>query len=452
MHGQAKDSNPFSASVSTDLMDSFIDEMNSKPKRKSRSQRSQRNSVASSIQSSRSSHPRADEPTTSSGRNRRTRIHSDSASSDEMQETPGLPWQRRMMMAPKVSRDPLRQRSTDTTEPRSEELTGEPSFAELRTIAAELRGPAFKVLTPEKVSKSELSIDDIIRKHASASPKAFGLKNSAASPGGTYVPQNTHSASQSSIALRQSSANVRHSLIDESTGSAGYLSHLPLERLECVTEDQLTSSGTYNRRRRSSTLVPIPGRTESSRSRNRPEQNSEKPNRLRTSSIMSKDMERRSAEEDSESIAAYLKSHRLTRLIDLRHPCVIGQQVSMADVGDPQGYPVVVFLGLGSVRYLVALFDEIAAAHNIRLICIDRWGLGRSTDVPSSNRGMREWAVVVEDVMDQIGVKTFGILAHSAGTPYALATALHMPQRVSGKIHLLAPWANVDAVGGEWRV
>jgi pimeloyl-ACP methyl ester carboxylesterase len=116
----------------------------------------------------------------------------------------------------------------------------------------------------------------------------------------------------------------------------------------------------------------------------------------------------------------------------------------VADVGAADGHPVVVFLGLGCVRYLVALYDEMAEALGLRLICLDRWGLGRTTAVPDAQRGFLEWAAVVEEVLDVMDVDRFSILAHSAGAPYALATALRAGDRVQGSVHLLAPWVATD--------
>jgi hypothetical protein len=253
---------------------------------------------------------------------------------------------------------------------------------------------------------------------------------------------------QSPLSL-SSTTTMRHTSPDGSIDPAIHPAHALVEKAATVNEELLASSSDRSKHRPLATVSEVPGRTERPRSHSRLSRSNNSPIRSRPSSILSKDMARRSEEEDREQLAAYLRSHRLTRLINVRHPCVVGQQVSIADVGDSAGYPVLVFLGLGSVRYLVALFDEIAAAHRIRLICIDRWGLGRSTEVPSSSRGMREWACVVEDVMDQMGVKRFAMLAHSAGTPYALATALHMPSRVMGKIHLLSPWVSVEVAGSE---
>ena len=148
-----------------------------------------------------------------------------------------------------------------------------------------------------------------------------------------------------------------------------------------------------------------------------------------------------------EDIVHYLRSQRLTRLMTLKQPPNHHLNVSLADVGSISGHPVVVFLGLGCVRYLVALYDELAESLGLRLICIDRWGLGKTGVVTDSRRGFLEWATVVEEVLDQLEVGRFSIMAHSAGCPYALATAIRLKSRVSGPIHLLAPWISTASEG-----
>lgn len=153
------------------------------------------------------------------------------------------------------------------------------------------------------------------------------------------------------------------------------------------------------------------------------------------------------AADSAMAVAQYLRSPRLTRLLTLRRPPHRGLQVSLADVGNPNGRPVMVFLGLGCVRYLIALYDEMAEALGLRLIAVDRWGMGRTGEVPQEQRGVKEWAAVCEEVMDSLGIRECGILAHSAGAPYALAFALRLPLRIIGSIHLLAPWVGggIDA-------
>jgi pimeloyl-ACP methyl ester carboxylesterase len=148
-------------------------------------------------------------------------------------------------------------------------------------------------------------------------------------------------------------------------------------------------------------------------------------------------------------MAVYLRSISLNGILQLPRPYPERPlQVSLADIGSPTGIPVLFFLGIGCVRHLIALFDDLAKALNLRLICIDRWGLGRTTNVPQDKRSPLDWAGVVERVLDEINVDSVRLISHSAGAPYAAATALRLGERVKGKIHFLAPWINVDVDGG----
>lgn len=78
----------------------------------------------------------------------------------------------------------------------------------------------------------------------------------------------------------------------------------------------------------------------------------------------------------SQAIAEYLRSARLTTLLKLtRYPHASMDHpvtVSLADMGDPNGFPLVVFLGLGCVRHIMGLYDEMADCLGLRLIAIDR--------------------------------------------------------------------------------
>lgn len=144
----------------------------------------------------------------------------------------------------------------------------------------------------------------------------------------------------------------------------------------------------------------------------------------------------------------YLRSKRLTRLMTLTRPPHEGLSVSFADVGDEHGHPVFVTLGLGAVRYLVGLYDEMASVLRLRLICIDRWGLGKTDDLSAERRGVLEWSNVVSEVADRLGIQRFSLLAHSAGAPYAMATCLMHGPRIAGPVHLLAPWVSPKIESG----
>lgn len=150
-------------------------------------------------------------------------------------------------------------------------------------------------------------------------------------------------------------------------------------------------------------------------------------------------------EEHMHAVAVYLRSPNLNRYITFPKPYPEQAfQVSVAEVGSLTGAPVLLFLGLGCVRYLVALFDELAKALDLRLICVDRWGYGKTHMADEDKRGLREWAAVLERVLDEMKIDHFSVLAHSAGCPYALAAANRMKERVRGRPHLLAPWVGTD--------
>lgn len=148
--------------------------------------------------------------------------------------------------------------------------------------------------------------------------------------------------------------------------------------------------------------------------------------------------------------ARYLRTPHLNRTVIIpRNSPESALRVSYAEAGHPKGHPVLFFLGLGCVRYLIALFDDIARAFNLRLICIDRWGLGKTDQVPQDKRDVNEWAKIVGKVLDEMELDKVQVVAHSAGAPYALATVMEMSERVRGKVHLLAPWVNADIDRGE---
>ncbi|GLB36349.1 putative hydrolase [Lyophyllum shimeji] len=157
----------------------------------------------------------------------------------------------------------------------------------------------------------------------------------------------------------------------------------------------------------------------------------------------------------SQEVAKYLRSTRLTTLLRLtRSPHASHDNpltVSLSDLGSSTGYPVVVFLGLGCVRHIMGLYDEMAEILNLRLITIDRWGLGRTEPRSKSSKGIMQWASVVEEVLDLLHIGQCSIMAHSAGAPYALSFANKVPGRIRGDICLLAPWVGgSESSGYKW--
>ncbi|CDZ98558.1 hypothetical protein [Phaffia rhodozyma] len=154
------------------------------------------------------------------------------------------------------------------------------------------------------------------------------------------------------------------------------------------------------------------------------------------------------SELSTQDYALLLRLPRFNRVLTLQRAPYEAHQVSFSDIGATTGHPVFVFLGLGGIRYLTVLFEDLASMMNLRLICVDRWGLGKTDEVSAERRGFIEWAKVIEEVTDELGIDKFGILAHSAGSPYAMAVAATFPDRLVGSVNLLAPWVGLDIEGG----
>ncbi|KAJ7706458.1 hypothetical protein B0H17DRAFT_919505 [Mycena rosella] len=154
----------------------------------------------------------------------------------------------------------------------------------------------------------------------------------------------------------------------------------------------------------------------------------------------------------SQAVAQYLRSARLTTLLKLTRSPHASQDnpltVSLSDLGNPTGFPVLVFLGLGCVRHVMGLYDDMAQCLGLRLITIDRWGLGRTAARAKTSKGIMQWASVAEEVLDLLQISECSVMAHSAGTPYALSFANKLPDRIRGNICLLAPWVGGSENGG----
>ncbi|KAF2208792.1 hypothetical protein CERZMDRAFT_122303 [Cercospora zeae-maydis SCOH1-5] len=139
-----------------------------------------------------------------------------------------------------------------------------------------------------------------------------------------------------------------------------------------------------------------------------------------------------------EAISEYLQAPRLNRRVRSQAG---GRTIAYSEVGDPNGAAVFICVGMGLTRYVTAFYDELAATLRLRLITIDRPGVGGSDSYPQSDKsGPLNWPEDILTICQHLGIVKFSILAHSAGAVYALATALILPHLIRGKVHLLAPW------------
>ncbi|WP_436792725.1 alpha/beta fold hydrolase [Actinospongicola halichondriae] len=128
--------------------------------------------------------------------------------------------------------------------------------------------------------------------------------------------------------------------------------------------------------------------------------------------------------------------HRLT-LAD-------GRALGYDDRGDPDGAIVLFFHGTPDTRLARHPDDSIVAASGLRLIAVDRPGLGGSDIDPVASP-----TSVADDhlaVLDHLGAERVHVVAWSAGSIPALALAGRHPDRTQS-LTLVAPLIPADAYG-----
>ncbi|KAI8927843.1 hypothetical protein BC831DRAFT_394262, partial [Entophlyctis helioformis] len=119
-----------------------------------------------------------------------------------------------------------------------------------------------------------------------------------------------------------------------------------------------------------------------------------------------------------------------------------GEQVSFAEAGDKQGFPVVWFAGPNSNRLLMALYDDMARESGLRLLCFDRPGRGASTPLRYPKQWeFRSWSVYLDEITQLLGIEKFSVIGHSIGASYALACYHNLKHKIHGTLRLIATWA-----------
>lgn len=124
-------------------------------------------------------------------------------------------------------------------------------------------------------------------------------------------------------------------------------------------------------------------------------------------------------------------------------PLPDGRVLAVDDVGDSDGSPVLYLHGTPDSRWSRHPDDTLAGAAGIRLLAVDRPGCGRSTPHPGRTLG-----TVADDLAhlcDHLGIERVGVMAWSAGAPYAMALAARHRDRV-GAVALVAPLVPVAAL------
>lgn len=106
-----------------------------------------------------------------------------------------------------------------------------------------------------------------------------------------------------------------------------------------------------------------------------------------------------------------------------------GRTLAYRQYGDPTGAPAFYFHGMPGSRLEPGLVADEVAAAGVRLIALDRPGIGRSSF--QSCRRVTDWPADVAQLADALpGFDRFSVVGVSGGAPFALACAIQLPDRV----------------------
>ena len=124
-----------------------------------------------------------------------------------------------------------------------------------------------------------------------------------------------------------------------------------------------------------------------------------------------------------------------------------GRTLAYLEVGDPDGPLVLHNHGGPSSRLEARLLADSASKYRLRLICVDRPGMGQSS--PQKARTYAGWADDLVMIADALGHHEFGVTGWSEGGPWALAAAAYIDPLRLRHVTSIAP-GSYGAFGDNW--
>jgi len=125
------------------------------------------------------------------------------------------------------------------------------------------------------------------------------------------------------------------------------------------------------------------------------------------------------------------------------------RRLSFAEYGSPRGPAIIWMHGTPGARRQIPLEARAYAdAHGLRIVGVDRPGIGSST--PYLYPSIADWTPDLECLMDALAIDTCRLIGLSGGGPYVLAAGAMLPERVHGVGVLggVAPTRGDDAAEG----
>ena len=114
-----------------------------------------------------------------------------------------------------------------------------------------------------------------------------------------------------------------------------------------------------------------------------------------------------------------------------------GRTLAYLEVGEPDGPLVIHNHGGPSSRLEARLLAEAATRNGLRLVCVDRPGMGQSS--AQKDRTYSGWADDLVTIADALAAREFGVTGWSEGGPWALAAAAYIDPARLRHVSSIAP-------------
>lgn len=123
-----------------------------------------------------------------------------------------------------------------------------------------------------------------------------------------------------------------------------------------------------------------------------------------------------------------------------------GRSLGYAEYGIKDGFPILFFHGLPGSRLEAEKLDLAALKLQVRLIGLDRPGMGLSSH--QKNRTILGWSDDINEFVTQLNIKKISIVGHSGGAPYVAACAYRLPDKIHKAIIVsgIAPLDHPEAI------
>jgi len=135
-----------------------------------------------------------------------------------------------------------------------------------------------------------------------------------------------------------------------------------------------------------------------------------------------------------------ISENKTTQGLTLRN----GRFLAYSEYGDPIGKPVIYCHGSPGSRLDLANMEETLNQAGVRLIALDRPGIGLSDFKPGYQ--LLDWPDDVIELADELDLDKFGVLGLSGGGPFCAACSYKIPERLT-KASLVSGIGLIDEPG-----